>query len=162
MVRAAVALVSTVAGLILLLGYKTASGGHDSRPAALAPQTRGSAPPAHRRTPAPPTRQSARAPRSTPAPATTRVLTGSTVQTPYGPVQVRATVRARTLTDVTAIQLPDAQARSQAIAGYAIPILRQEALAAGDALINVVSGATYDSDGYARSLQSALDQAGIR
>ncbi|MCL2731147.1 MAG: FMN-binding protein, partial [Actinomycetia bacterium] len=40
------------------------------------------------------------------------------------------------------------------------PQLTQEALAAQSAHIDSVSGATYTSDGYVQSLQSALDKAG--
>jgi hypothetical protein len=43
----------------------------------------------------------------------------------------------------------------------AIPVLRSEALSARSANIDVVSGATFISEGYAKSLQSALDKAGI-
>ena len=38
-------------------------------------------------------------------------------------------------------------------------MLRSEALTAQSAQIDLVSGATYTSDAYAQSLQSALDQA---
>jgi len=38
-------------------------------------------------------------------------------------------------------------------------VLRREVLAAQSATIDVVSGASYTSEGYARSLQSALDAA---
>jgi uncharacterized protein with FMN-binding domain len=38
-------------------------------------------------------------------------------------------------------------------------LLRTEALTAQSARIDVVSGATYTSNGYAQSLQSALDRA---
>lgn len=47
------------------------------------------------------------------------------------------------------------------IASYAAPLLRQGALRKLSASIDVVSGATYTSDGYAQALQSALDQAGF-
>ena len=46
------------------------------------------------------------------------------------------------------------------INSYAAPMLRQESLTAQSARIDIVSGATYTSEGYAQSLQSALDQAG--
>ncbi|MBV9039559.1 MAG: FMN-binding protein [Acidimicrobiia bacterium] len=62
------------------------------------------------------------------------------------------------MTDVQALQLPSDYARSQQISDYAGPKLRQEALDAQSANIDTVSGATYTSDGYRQSLQSALDQ----
>ena len=51
--------------------------------------------------------------------------------------------------------------RDAQINAFAIPQLNKEAVAAGSAKIDTVSGATYTSGGYIGSLQSALDQAGI-
>jgi uncharacterized protein with FMN-binding domain len=42
-----------------------------------------------------------------------------------------------------------------------VPVLRREALQRQSAEIDTVSGATYTSDGYRRSLQAALDAAGF-
>ncbi len=53
----------------------------------------------------------------------------------------------------------DSSSRSVSISAQAAPILRQEALAAGSAKIDTVSGASYTSDAYIQSLQSALDAA---
>ena len=64
------------------------------------------------------------------------------------------------LTDVVALELPTGR-RSGQISNYAAPILRQEALQAQSAKIDLVSGATYTSDAYTQSLQAALDQAGV-
>ncbi|MGW0845130.1 FMN-binding protein [Streptomyces sp. NPDC002787] len=89
----------------------------------------------------------------------TQVLTGSAVQTDYGPVQVRITVSGGKITDAEALQQPSG-GRSTQISGTAIPKLNQNAIAAGSADIDAVSGATYTSGGYQQSLQSALDQAG--
>lgn len=86
--------------------------------------------------------------------------TGQTVQTQYGPVQVQVTVAGGKLTDVTALQLTNSDGRSVMISQQAAPILRQEALQAQSAQIQAVSGATFTSEGYTTSLQSALDQAG--
>ncbi|MEU5265510.1 FMN-binding protein, partial [Amycolatopsis sp. NPDC021455] len=41
----------------------------------------------------------------------------------------------------------------------AVPALNQETLQAQSARIDTVSGATYTSEGYQQSLQSAIDQA---
>jgi hypothetical protein len=49
--------------------------------------------------------------------------------------------------------------RSGQISSYAAPILASEALQAQSASIDIVTGATYTSQAYANSLQSALDQA---
>ncbi|WP_338899247.1 FMN-binding protein [Streptomyces sp. TG1A-60] len=89
----------------------------------------------------------------------TQVLTGTAVQTDYGPVQVRITVNGGRITDAEALQSPSG-GRSTQISGNAIPQLNKNAVAAGSADIDAVSGATYTSGGYRQSLQSALDQAG--
>ncbi|MFD7878753.1 FMN-binding protein [Streptomyces sp. NPDC059766] len=89
----------------------------------------------------------------------TRTVTGETVQTRWGPVQVRITLKDGRLTEVTAVTYPQENPRDQEINSYAVPQLRREALAAQSAEIDTVSGATYTSDGYRRSLQSALDSA---
>ena len=51
--------------------------------------------------------------------------------------------------------------RDYQINSYAIPALNQETLGASSANIDSISGATYTSQGYIGSLQSALDQAGL-
>jgi uncharacterized protein with FMN-binding domain len=86
-------------------------------------------------------------------------FTGAVVQTPYGTVQVRITISGGRISDITALQLPTDRRRSEQISQYAGPILRSEAIAAQSASIDTVSGATYTSEGYEQSLQSALDQA---
>ncbi|MEK6309724.1 MULTISPECIES: FMN-binding protein [Curtobacterium] len=88
-------------------------------------------------------------------------FTGQTAQTQYGPVQVQIAVSGGKLTDVTALQLTNDGGRSVQISQQAAPILRQEALQAQSAQIQAVSGATYTSQGYVTSLQSAIDQAGL-
>jgi uncharacterized protein with FMN-binding domain len=90
----------------------------------------------------------------------TRTVTGETAQTRWGPVQVRITLKNGRITDVTAVSYPTDNPRDQEINSYALPQLRREALAAQSADIHSVSGATYTSDGYRRSLQSALDSVG--
>ncbi|MGW3265026.1 FMN-binding protein [Streptomyces sp. NPDC001056] len=87
----------------------------------------------------------------------TRTVTGAVTQTRYGPVQVRITVADGRITKADAIQAPQGGLNSEKTA-MAVPRLDQEAVAAGSAHIDTVSGATYTSDGYLKSLQSALDQ----
>jgi len=91
----------------------------------------------------------------------TKTVTGDTAQTRWGPVQVKITVKNGKVTDVTAVQSPSENPRDQEINSYALPQLKSEALAAQSANIDTVSGATYTSDGYRQSLQSALDSAGL-
>jgi uncharacterized protein with FMN-binding domain len=85
---------------------------------------------------------------------------GPVIDTHYGPVQVRVTLRGHTLVDVQALELPNDRSRSQWISQQAGPLLRSEALTAQSAQIDVISGASYTSVGYAKSLQGALDRAG--
>ncbi|MEV5867473.1 FMN-binding protein [Streptomyces tendae] len=89
----------------------------------------------------------------------TQVLTGDAAQTQYGPVQVRVTVSGGRITDVEALQAPKG-GRSDQVTADAVPKLNRAAVAAGNADIDAVSGATYTSAGYTQSLQSALDRAG--
>ena len=141
---------STVAGLVLLLSFKTqpltaplAAAG----PLATAGGSSGT--------------RAATTPTKAPAatPAAPRTYTGSTSQTPYGPVQVQITVTAGKLTAVTPVQLPNGNGYDQQVDTIAVPYLTQEALTAQSAHIDSVSGATYTSNGYTASLQSALDAA---
>jgi uncharacterized protein with FMN-binding domain len=171
--RAIAAIALTVAGLFLLLDYK-------SSPVARAPAGRSalSALPATGSGPTtsnplitvrPPT-----SPESTPTlptPSTTvtpgassankgvRTVTGPVITTRYGDVQVAVTLSGSRITDVTAVALPADRPRSQSISQYAAPILHDETLAAQGAQIDSVSGASYTSQGYAESLQAALTQA---
>ncbi|WP_326779834.1 FMN-binding protein [Streptomyces longwoodensis] len=88
-----------------------------------------------------------------------RTVTGAVAQTQYGPVQVRVTVSGGRITAAEAVQAPKGGESDQKTA-LAVPRLNREAVAAGSADIDSVSGATYTSEGYKKSLQSALDRAG--
>jgi len=102
------------------------------------------------------------APAATSAPAApSGTFVGSSTSTRFGSVQVQITVAAGAITDVTALKLTDADGRSVQISNRAAPVLRQEVLAAQSARVSTVSGATYTSEAYLTSLQSALDQAGL-
>ena len=88
-------------------------------------------------------------------------VTGSVVQTQWGPVQVQLTVAAGQITAVDVLQYPQGNSKDQQINARALPILVQETVSAQGAKIDMVSGATVTSTGYLQSLQSALDQAGL-
>jgi hypothetical protein len=149
--RALLAVSGTVVGLVLLLSFKTHPAAVTSPPAALG-------------TPAPGTAGGA-----SPGPSSTagsggsggsKTVTGHAAQTRYGPVQVQITVSGGTVTSVTAVDYPRNDPRDVQINSFAIPQLDQEATAAKSTDIDIVSGATYTSEGYIQSLQSALDQVG--
>jgi hypothetical protein len=90
-----------------------------------------------------------------------RTVSGPVVSTRFGTVQVAVTVQGGQLTDVTAVELPADDRRSASISNRVEPMLRSQALTAQSANIDGVSGATYTSAAYARSLQAALDSAGM-
>src|SRR4051812_7895045 len=145
MLKVALALAATATGLVLLLSYKTPDQAARSTPPPTVAAPRQSASPG---------------PTGAPTAGTgSRTVTGSSADTPYGPVQVRITLTNGRLTDVTALQSPNDRRRSGEINDEALPVLRSEALKAQNSRIDEVSGATWTSDAYIRSLQSALDKA---
>ena len=86
-------------------------------------------------------------------------VTGSTVRTKYGPMQVQATLATDgTICGVTTLQTPANDRKSVSINQRAVPTLNQRALAAGGTDFSGVSGATYTSNAYKSSLQAILDQ----
>ncbi|MFF3396028.1 FMN-binding protein [Streptomyces sp. NPDC002669] len=95
------------------------------------------------------------------APTGTGTFTGDPVDTRYGTVQVAATLDRGRITSVKVLRAPDRSGRDQEIAAYALPRLTREAIGAQSAHIDAVSGASYTSQGYVQSLQSALDQAHV-
>ena len=96
----------------------------------------------------------------TAARGTASVVDGSVLQNRYGNVQIEATFAADgSLTSVTTLQTPSDRNKSVEINSYAVPQLDAEAVTAQSAHIDTVSGATYTSTDYQRSLQSAIDVA---
>lgn len=90
----------------------------------------------------------------------TKTVVGSTVQTRYGPVQLSVTFTGGKISAIKALQTPSGHGESVQINAYAVPILTQEAIAANSSNIDTVSGATFTSEAYAQSLQSAIDKKG--
>lgn len=87
-----------------------------------------------------------------------RSALGNTYQYGYGQLAVRVTLNGSTITKVDTVGLQTAESYSQQIAQQVIPLLRHEVLAAQSARVNGFSGATYTSEAYLYSLQSALDK----
>lgn len=77
----------------------------------------------------------------------------------FGDVQVKVIVQGGRVTDVQTPRMPFDRPRSAEISQEAAPLLHDEVLQAQSAQIDSLSGATYTSDAYTQSLQSALDQA---
>lgn len=88
--------------------------------------------------------------------AAAKTFTGDSVSAQYGAVQVKLTVKDGKVTAAQAVQGP-----STGPGGTAIPTLNQEVVSAQSAGIDAVSGATFTSEGYKKSLQSAIDKAGL-
>ena len=74
-----------------------------------------------------------------------------------GVLAVRVTVRGNRIESVAVAGLQTAEQYSQQLAAQVIPMLRSEVLSAQSAKINGISGASYTSQAYALSVQSALD-----
>ena len=156
MKRIMLTVAGTAAGLAALLSFKTQT--HPLTNSASMPSAGTS------QTPAAAGSTSSAA--STSAPASTRptakTYTGQAVTTRYGVVQVKATVANGKITDVAFVQLSAFDPHSQQINDSAGPELLQETIANQTAQVDTISGATYTSDGYRESLQSALDAAGLK
>jgi uncharacterized protein with FMN-binding domain len=135
MKRVVLAIVSTVAALVLVLSFKTHG------------QSAVATPPVVVRTTTPTT--------------TTTSYTGDAVNTRYGPVQVQIGLKNGKVVSSEAVVYPMNDPRDRQINSYAIPALNSEAASNSSASIDMISGATFTSEGYIASLQSALDKAGL-
>jgi uncharacterized protein with FMN-binding domain len=124
-----------------------------------APPDSGGQPPAGA---APPGTDTATTPATTttaPSTAGQRTITGDTVSTQFGDVQVAVVFEGTRIVDVKPLQLPFDRPHSQAISNVAAPLLHDEVVQAQSAQIDTISDATYTSEAYAESVQSALDRA---
>src|ERR1039457_3481100 len=136
--RVLLAIGGTVAGLAMLLSFKShgapglasiAAGTSNSQPYGQASAASGAA----------------------------RLITGNVANTAYGPVQIQVTLKQNKITKVTVLEQPQSTQNDIRIGDFAFPKLIQETLAAQSSKIDMVSGATYTSGGYIKSLQSVLD-----
>jgi uncharacterized protein with FMN-binding domain len=153
MKKAVAALVVTIVAVVLLARYETHApvdaNPHSALRAQRTPQAiaRPTATPALRSTV--PGRPGARV----------RSATGPALTTPFSVIQVKATLTGGRLTGVETVALAGDGAFTNALNARAEPILREEALKAGSADIDVVSGATSTSMIWIESLQAAIEQA---
>jgi uncharacterized protein with FMN-binding domain len=138
--RVILAVTGTVAGLVALLSFKTHSGGQSGVALSGTPAQAGTGS------------------TSTAAlPAGERAITGNVANTAYGPVQVQLVVKANRIVKVSILEQPTSTTHDVQIGQFAFPKLIAETLTSQSARIDSVSGATYTSGGYIKSLQSALD-----
>ena len=91
-------------------------------------------------------------------PAGETAVDGKVASTAYGPVQIQLIKRAGKVVKVAVLVQPTNTLHDVQIGEFAFPKLISETLAAQNAKIDAVSGATYTSAGYIQSLQSALDK----
>lgn len=189
--RIAVAVMTTISGLVLLFSYHTSRNEHastalasgagiteesatpdgaaaapldptpevsDDPTASLEPSVEPTAEPSPSTSPSPKLQA---APKPTKTTATAKNYLGDAVDTHYGPVQVRITVRAKKIVKADVTQVPMDNPRDVEINTYAVPLLNAAAVKWQTADLQSVSGATFTSDGYKQSLQSAIDKAGL-
>jgi uncharacterized protein with FMN-binding domain len=99
----------------------------------------------------------------TPAPLRTgkgtRSYLGPALTTPFSAIQVRAFFTGKRLTGIETVLLSGDGPHTEALNARAEPILRASALKAGNAKVDVVSGATSTSKIWLESLQGAIDKA---
>ena len=164
MKRVIASLFGTVAGLVMLLGFKT----HTQTatiPAAVSTTsgdgsgTSGTS--GTNTSTASGSGNSSSTKSTTKTSSGTQTYTGDSVNTQWGPVQVQITVTNGKITSATAVVYPSGNPRDQEINAYAIPQLNTETVNANSAQIDSISGATVTSGGYIGSLQSAIDKAGL-
>ena len=134
MTRIAAWLSATAAALVLLLSFPTSHGGSSRDATVVAAGTSGS--------------------------GGRTTVTGRAVSSRYGPVQVTLVVEGGRVVSATASGYRTS-GRDGQINSWAIPVLQDETVSAQSAQIDTVSGATFTSEAYIGSLQSALDEAGL-
>ena len=86
--------------------------------------------------------------------------TGPATNAYYGTMQIQAIVHGGKLANIRVLQYPNDRNTSIAINSQALPMLRNEVIAAQSANVDIISGATLSSDAFIRSLGGALNKAG--
>ncbi|KJF17313.1 FMN-binding protein [Acidithrix ferrooxidans] len=100
------------------------------------------------------------APTTTAAPSSSSIanatMVGKLENYGYGQMAVKVTITNNKITDVTVSSLQTAESYSLQIEQQVVPILKSEVLKAQSTRIMGITGATYTSEAYAYSIQSAL------
>ena len=107
---------------------------------------------------------SGQAPASASAPAAagaSGTFDGSSVQTPFGSYQAEITVAAGKITNISMLKSGNSDGTSRQISGYALPQLIQAVLQKQTANVGYVSGASYTTQGFESTVQSAMQAAGL-
>jgi uncharacterized protein with FMN-binding domain len=147
--RTAIAATSTAVGVALVIGL------HSSKPSRLLASA-----PASTSRPRGPSATTVPAVTTTPAGPTSSgggsSATGDLEQYGYGELATKVTMRDGRISDVSVVELQTAEQYSQDLAQQVIPMLRREVLSAQGVRVDVISGATYTSEAYLYSVESAL------
>lgn len=98
-------------------------------------------------------------PKQTNSPYRDGQFTGDSADAYYGYIQIKATISGGKITDVAFLDYPQDRSTSREINSQAMPYLKQEAIAAQSANVDIVSGATDSSRAFIQSLRSALNKA---
>jgi len=98
-------------------------------------------------------------PSAAPTNAAPETFTGDAVTMRYGIVQVKITVQGGKIVDAQAVQAPTGS--NDRYTQKAVPVLREQTIAAQSANIQGVSGASFTSYGWYTSLASAIAKAGL-
>ena len=154
-IRAVVTLAATIVVLALLVSFRTPpSTGLSTLPLVTPPS---SPQPSAGSTPTP---SGVGPPTPTPTPSGSGLkngsFTGQDFPNFYGDVQVKLVVVGGRITDIVPLRYPTDRPQSAYISSVAVPLLHDEVLKAQSAQIDLISGATFTSDSYAQSVQSAL------
>lgn len=170
--RVILAIAATAAGLVLLLSFKShSSAGGLASSAITTPDQNGAATPSSAAgngttsqssgTKSAGSKASVSGSGGSGSGSAAKTVDGDSIQTVYGPIQVNITVKDAKITAVNVPVYPAGTERDIQINEFALPELVQETTSADSANIDAVSGATYTSQGYISSLQSAIDRAGL-
>ena len=154
-------LLSTISALVLLFSYHTSTNASASVAASVIAESDAASESSESGTKDPGTGGSGTTDSGTTAAPSGGTYTGDAVQTRFGPVQVEITVENGAITASEVTQVPWNDRKDQEINGRAVPVLNAEAVDAQSADIDMVSGATYTSQAYVESLQSAIDRANL-
>ena len=87
------------------------------------------------------------------------VYKGSVANAYYGNVQVSVDIQNGKIASVNFLQYPNLDSTSVYIAQQVMPYLKQEAIKAQSAHVNLITGATFTSQAFVQSLTAALQKA---
>jgi hypothetical protein len=163
--RAILAVVSTIAGLVALLSFKShvpaiaaATSGTGVSSGGTSGSGSGSSGTGSSGSGSSSGGQGFATGQQTGLPVGEHTVTGNVARTMYGPVQIQLVVKDNKIVKVSVLQQPKNTVNDIQIGQFAFPRLIGETLTAQNAKIDSVSGATYTSGGYIESLQSAVDK----